>query len=250
MTKVAVFLIIVFVWLLTESAAQYDRRIAEIMGMAMMKPFLFMAIALPLLYLYDGFKKKENEERRELDFSSASLNDLFLVPLFDAEQRGEYKVIDAEGGVCFQVCCTFLQQRLEALSLLPVQFEKTTDLQLLRENNAYLVLEAERLIGRIRRDRTGWSFILPDESILCSAKSECLKGDGLGAVSDALLSFETLSVYSSASKTDKLLFCGRNEAVLGAYYPALRNIDLSGDDEQIFDRRIAVLLAIIFEHEA
>jgi uncharacterized membrane protein YdcZ (DUF606 family) len=258
MKGILVFVLIVLAGIISLVVGEKNSALGEILGMAMIQPFLVIALFIVFLILYKGFRrfiKKEEKEKviekyteNEIQNSSYDYNDLYLTRNILATDLIEYQILSKEKVIYWSGRCNLNQGKIHSLTLCSEHENKEIILQV--EELAgleYIIKDSQSLIGSIKITDKGLSFNNIDNVPMYTATPENVTDDGLGMVADWLIAIDTLKPFSSASTANYFVLKGENDEILGKYYISLKNIDLTIDATGKFDRRIAVIFSMLLD---
>lgn len=259
MKGIFIFSLIALAGIISFIVGEKDSVLGEILGMAMVQSFLIIALLIVFLISYKGFRRIFNKEKKEKIIekftenekpnSSYDYSDLYLTRNILTNDLIEYQILNKEKSMYWSGRCNLNQGKIYSITLCSGHENKEMILQVRKElvGLEYLIKDSQSVIGNIKITDKGLSFEDIDNISIYTATPENETDDGLGAVADWLIAMDTLNPFSSASKVNYFTLKGENNEVLGKYYMSLKNIDLTTDTNEKFDRRIAVIFSIMLD---
>jgi hypothetical protein len=254
-----VFAVIVLAWIISFVVGEYNPVLGEILGMAMVQPFLIIVLLIVFLILYGGFRRTSNKKGKEKIIekfteseksnSPYDYSDIYLTRSILANNLIEYQILNKEKLMFWSGRCNLNQGKIHSITLYSGHANKEIVLQVSEEivGLEYLIKDSQSIIGSIKIIDNGLSFNNIDNIPIYTATPENVIDDGLGVVADWAISLDTLQGYSSASKFNYFMLKGESSETLGKYYMSLRNIDLTPDTNNKFDRRIATIFSMFLD---
>ncbi|SMC94113.1 hypothetical protein [Sporomusa malonica] len=253
--------VIVLAGIISFVVGEYNHVLGEILGMAMVQPFLIIALIIVFLILYSGFRRifnKEEKEKiiekfteseKEKSNSPNDYSDLYLARSILTNELIEYQILNKEKLMFGRSRCILNQGKVHSITLYSGHANKEIVLQVSEEiaGLKYLIKDSQSIIGSIKITDKGLSFNNIDNISIYTATPENVTDDGFGAVADWAIALDTLQGYSSSSKFNYFMLKGECNETLGKYYMSLRNIDLTPDTNSKFDRRIATIFSIFLD---
>jgi len=258
MKGILVFALIVLAGIISLVVGEKNSVLGEILGMAMIQPFLVIALLIVFLILYKGFRRIFNKEEKgkiigkytenEKQNGSYDYSDLYLNRNILANDLIEYQILTKEKVIYWSGRCNLNQGKIHSITLcsehenqeIILQVEKLAGLE-------YLIKDSQSHIGSIKITDKGLSFNNIGNVEVYTATPEIVADDGLGIVADWLIAVDTLKPFSSASTANYFVLKGENDEILGKYYISLKNIDLTTDVTGKFDRRIAAIFSMLLD---
>jgi hypothetical protein len=152
----------------------------------------------------------------------------------------EYHINNDEKELILEAKCLLNFGILEMIELYSPKDNNKTVLKIQKDALGYVVLKEEAPIGKIQIAKDYLSFSNVDDEVLYSATLVSADTDYQP------LDLKSISKYFYKIELHFEL-SGKDNKNLGKYYFALHNIELTCDKRILFDRLIAIALAIIIE---
>lgn len=258
MKGILVFALIVLAGIISLVVGEKSSVLGEILGMAMIQPFLIMALLIVFLILYKGYRRIFNKEEKgkiiekytenEKKNSSYDYSDLYLNRKVVANDLIKYQVLNKEKLIYWSGRCNLKQGKIHSITLYSEHENQEIILQVKKVAGLeYLIKDSQSHIGSIKITDKGLGFNNLDNVPVYTATPENVTDDGLGMVADWLIAIDTLKPFSSASTANYFVLKGENDEILGKYYISLKNIDLTIDAAGKFDRRIAAIFSMLLD---
>lgn len=256
-----VLTVIVLSWIISFAVGEYNSVLGEILEMAMVHPLLLIFLSTLLLIIYIGLRRIFNKEEKEIKIeaiteneekrssNSCGYSDMYLTKSILTSDLIEYQIINKENTILWTGRCNLNRGKIHSIILYSGDANKEIVFQVAREATGfeYFIKDSRSIIGSIIITNNGLRFNNIDNSPIYTATPETVAYDGLGAVADLLVGIDTLQAFSSASKVNYITLKGKDEELLGKYYTSLRNIDLTTDTNNNFDRRIAAVFSMFLD---
>jgi len=184
-----------------------------------------------------SFFEKQNDFNKE---AYEQFSDVFLVRNTCADNIREYYINNDKKEMILEAKCQLNRGILEIIELHSPKAYNKSVLKIQKNALGYVVLKEEIIIGKIQIAKDCLSFSNVDNEVLYSATLVSADADYQP------LDLKTISNYFYKIELHFELN-GKDNKNLGKYYFALHNIDLTRDKKILFDRHIAIALAIIIE---
>jgi len=246
---IAVILCIVFIW----TVGNYDTKLGLYFSEISAAVIFFFMTGLIMLAkrLIRKAKERENETAQAGSDDEEEVKDnfgkeLYLISKREGDTIG-YRVENEEKEAVFDAVGKLIQGRVDSIELCAQESDAGADILVTREQNAkeYSVREGERVLGTIKVRKEGLVFAGADDTVcyLASFADEHISEEDEAV--EGIMTLVTLGMISRGAKANKLLIKGPGDKVLGKYFFPLRNLDLTDDRNNLVDRRIAVVLAVM-----
>jgi hypothetical protein len=181
--------------------------------------------------------------KRQNDFDEGNYErfcDLSLTRNSRTDNVREYQINNDKEELVLEANCQLSSGILEIIELYyPKTYDKSV-LKIQKKISEYVVLKEEIAIGKIQIEETRLCFSNVDNEVLYSATlvsaDKGYQPLELKAISDY---FYNIELHFSLN--------GKDNKNWGKYYFALHNLDLTCDKKILFDRYIAIALAIMIE---
>lgn len=252
-----VLTLIILATIISFVVGEYNSKLGEILGMAMIQPLLLSFLFVIFLVLYIGLRKiftKEKKEKEKFNENEISNNvcvnsDIYLVKTNSDRDLIEYQFMNKENSTLWNGRCNLIQGKIHSIMLYSGDTNMGIVLQVLQEivGQEYLIKDSHSIIGKIKITNKGLSFSNLNHKVTHTAILETVIDEGFGAVADWLLALDTLHAYSSSIKYSYFILNGENGVTSGKYYITLQNIDLTPDINNNFDRRIASVFSMLID---
>jgi len=259
MKVMIVLAIIILSWTISHVVGEYNPTLGEILGMNIVQPFVLVFLLIILLSSYNGLRRIFNKEKigkkvekitekEELN-SPSDHSDLYLKKCISTSELIEYQITSKENAILWSSNCKLIQGKLHSIILYAGDIKKEVVFEVTKEPTSlkYRIKNSQSNMRSIIITTNGLIFNDVDDNIIYTATPETASDDGFGEVVDWLLFIDTLNPFSSASKIDYFILRDKNDEVLGKYYLSLKNIDLTIDTNNKFDRRIAAIFSILLD---
>lgn len=184
-----------------------------------------------------SFFEKQNDFDKE---AYERFSDVFLVRNACTDNIREYHINNDNKELLLEAKCQLNRGILEMIELHSPKSYNRPVLKIQKDALGYVVLKEEVTIGKIQMGKDCLSFSNVDNEVLYSATLVSADTDYQP------LDIKTISNYYYKIELHFELN-GKDNKNFGKYYFALHNIDLTRDKKILFDRHIAIALAIIIE---
>jgi len=184
-----------------------------------------------------SFFEKQNDFDKE---AYEQFSDVFLVRNTCTDNIREYHINNAKKELISEAKCQFNRGILEMIELHSPKAYNESVLKIQKDALGYVVRKEEVTIGKIQLAKDCLSFSNIDNEVVYSATLVSADTDYQS------LDLKTISNYFYKIELHFELR-GKDNKNWGRYYFALHNIDLTRDKKILFDRHIAIVLAIIIE---
>lgn len=184
-----------------------------------------------------SFFEKQNDFDKE---TYERFSDISLIRNNCTDNIREYYINNDKKELILEAKCQFNRGILEMIELYSPKIYSESVLKIQKDALGYIVRKEEITIGKIQIAKDCLCFSNVDNEVLYSATL---------VSSDMNYQPLDLKMISNYFYKIELHFelCGKDNENFGKYYFALHNIDLTLDKKILFDRHIAITLAIIIE---
>ena len=184
-----------------------------------------------------SFFKKQNDSDKE---TYEQFSDVFLVRNTHKDNIKTYQINNDKKELVLEVRCHFNNEILDVIELYSLEAYCRSVLKARKESSGYIVVKEEVTIGKLQIQKDRLCFLNVDNEVVYSAilvsADNFYQPLELKVISDYFYKIEL-----------HFIFKGKGNKNLGKYFIALHNLDLTRDKNILFDRHIAIALAIIIE---
>lgn len=237
--------------------------LGEILGMAMVQPFVLLVVSLVLYPIYRMLRKNtraENsaseilENKREqatidTEKNPDSISDIYLSKNILSSDLIDYEFKDRNNFVLWRGKCNLNLGEISSMVLFSGNANQEVVLQVEKESSPqkYVIKDSQSIIGNILVTKNGLELINNENNSIFTAILESETDEGLGTVADWMIAFELSTAFSSSREVTYFTIKDAYNQVVGRYYIALSNMDLTFDKNSNLDRRGAAIFSMVID---
>lgn len=240
--------------------AQYNPRFGEILAMQMVHPVVAIIFILSLTIMHQQVRRalvyEENEAAKVVSdeeflkslYRWSSVDDLYLTKSIRRESLLAYQIRNRKGAVIWSA-----QGKLDQGGVRSIRIASATEnspalrADMKRDSAGYLLTEGPAEIGVVEGTARGLEFRDSQGKVKYTATLEEVDQDCTGIIADWALTLDTGTPFSREKKECCFLIRKEEAGILGKYFWALDNLDLTYGKADETDKKMAVLLSILID---
>ena len=236
-------------------AEEFNFRLREILGMDRVLPLItmFIYIVLNVLFIvlnvsFNASKNVKQEEIKESetgttdDDSFYNSSDLYLRETEYTYDLRSYQIDNRKKETVWRGKCFFHPSGIQSIELYSVECNKEPIILATRsqDNKTFLITDKKTPLGYLSLESKGLIIRDLDMRTIVSFEESSFEKD------DTVI-IELITGTSLDYSSKQFIIKGTTNNLLGKYYSALRNIDLTPDIKSELDKKVCIIASIVID---
>lgn len=237
-------------------AEKFNSRLREILGMdrvfSLITMFIYIVLNVLFIVLNVSFNASKNINQEEMKESEAGTtdddsfynnSDLYLRETEGTYNLRSYQIDNRKKETIWWGKCSFSPSGIQSIELYPVKCNKEPIILATRsqDNKTFSLTDKKTPLGYLSIENKGLIIRDLDMKTIVSFEESSFEKDDTVIIE--LITGTSFADYSSK----QFIIRGTTNNLLGKYYPALRNIDLTPDSKSELDRKVCIIASIVID---